>query len=99
MLDKVLGQGDDFRIQFAKIGCVLDHPDFIGPGTRHQARTGGTANGLLTVGPIEAHAFLGKFIQVRGLSDGRTIATELGPQVVDGDEKDVRTPVGTIRNR
>ena len=98
MLDEMLGQGNDFGIQLPKIGCVLDHPNFIGPGTGHQARPGGTANGLLTVRPVKAHAFLGKFIQVRRLGDSRPIATKLGAQVVDGDEKDVRTPIGTVRN-
>ena len=99
MLDEVLGQGDDFRIKFAEVGRVLNHPDLVGPGTGHQAGSRGAADGLLAIGPVEAHAFLGEFIQVRGLSDRRTIATELGPQVVDSDEKDVRTIGRTVRNR
>jgi hypothetical protein len=99
MLDKMLGQGNDFGVQLAEVGRVLDHAYFIGPSTRHQAGPGGTANSLLTIGPIEAHAFLGKLIQVRGLGDRGTITTQLGSQVIDCDEKNVRTFIGEDRHR
>lgn len=79
MLDEMLGQGNDFGIQLPKIGCVLDHPDFIRSGSRHQAGPRGTANGLLTIGSVEAHAFLGKLVQIRRLGNRRTITTQLGP--------------------
>ena len=89
MLDEVLGQSDDFGVQFAKVSRVLDHPDLVGPGTCHQAGPGGAANGLLAIGPIEAHAFLGKLVQVRRLCDWRTVASELRPQIVNCNEQDV----------
>ena len=94
MLDKVLRQSDDFWIQFTEVGRVLDHTDPVGSGARHQAGTGGTANGLLAVGPVKAHAVRRQFVEIRRLGDRGTIATKLRPQVVDGDEKDVRTAVG-----
>ena len=98
MLDKVLRQSDDFWIQFTEVGRVLDHTDPVGSGARHQAGTGGTANGLLAVGPV-AHAVRRQFVEIRRLGDRGTIATKLRPQVVDGDEKGVRTAVGTFGNR
>ena len=90
MLDEMLGQGNDFGIQLPKIGCVLDHAYLIRSGACHQARPGRTANGLLTIGPVKAHAFLGKLVQVGGLDNSRAIATELRPQVINRNEQNVR---------
>jgi len=79
MLDEMLGQGNDFGIQLPEVSGILDHAYFIRPRPCHQAGPGGTANGLLTIGPVEAHAFLGKLVQIRRLGNRRTITTQLGP--------------------
>ena len=99
MLDKVLRQSNDFWIQFTKVGRVLDYTDLVGSGARHQTGPGGTADGLLAVGSVEAHALPRQSVEIRRLGKRGTITTKLRPQVVDSDKKDVRTNVGTVGNR
>lgn len=63
--DEVLGQGCDNRIKFSEIGRVLDYADSIGPSSGHQAGSRRTANGLLTIGPVETQSISSKRIEYR----------------------------------
>jgi hypothetical protein len=75
----------------------LEVPDFGGirPRARHQAGAGGRADRLLTIRAVERDPRPRDPVEVRALDVTRAIRAELRPQIVDGDEEDVRA-VGRV---
>ena len=79
---KMLWQSYDIRIQFPKISGVFNNPNFIWPGTRHQAGTGWTAYRLLAVSPVKPPTLLRQFVQVGRLGNRRSVASKLRSQII-----------------
>lgn len=52
------------------------------------------ADRLLTIGALEKTAALSEFVDVGSNCEFRPVATELGAEIIDSDEEDVRLLLG-----
>ena len=81
-------QGGDVGPQLTEVGAVDVEAEGAGAQSREHARARGVADGLLAVCAGEGGAARGEGVEMRG-EGGRSVAAELGPQVVGGNEEDV----------
>ncbi len=86
VLTKVLRKRHYIRRGHAQIGVQAGHTNRIGQFPRHQARSGGVANRLLAIGPVEEDSFRRQLVKVRSDHIGLPIAIELRTQIVRRDK-------------
>ena len=86
---EVLRQRDSVGDPLAKMRPIAPDTGRVRSQSRQQAGTRRPANGLLTVGPQKDGSALRQPIDVWTLDVIPAVTAQLGPQVVDGNEKDV----------
>ena len=89
MVTKVLRQSCDVGVGIAEVGIVLNHAIRIRTGSRHDRSTRWRTNRLLAVCPVKEQPLCGKRVDIRCNRDRRTIASHLGPHVIDRNEKNI----------
>lgn len=87
-----LGQGDDLRQPIAEQRAIVGDAGLIGAKAREERAAARIADGVLHVGPLEAHGAGGQPIEVRGLDDRMPVATQGIAEVVHDDQQNVEFP-------
>ncbi len=86
---EVFGQCDSVGHPLAEMGVIAPDTRRIGTQSRQQAGARWPANSLLAVGPQKHRSPLCQPIDVRTLDVTPAVTAQLGPQIVDRDEKNV----------
>ena len=90
ILFEMLWQRHHVRQRGTEVRHQIPNLRRIGPGARHQAGARRRTDGLLAVGATKRHTALGDAIDVGRFDGVHAIAAQFGPQVIDGNEQDVR---------
>ncbi len=107
-LVEVLGHGDHIGNRFPELLAQAPDAGRVGPHPGHQARARRGAGRRLTESPSEKDTLPGQPVEVWRHDLPVSIAAQFGPQVIDGDEKDVRPaafiqialrPIGCLRRQ
>ena len=85
----MLGKRHDVGQRVAEVSDEIPDLGGIGASAGEQTRARGRADGLLAIRAVEGDALFRDAVEVRALHVVRTISTELGAQVVNGDEEDI----------
>ncbi len=89
---EMLLERHDIRVCIAHMRLQVIHFRGIGPFSGEKARSGRSADRLLTVRPFEQNTALRKSIDIRGLDHRMTIASQFRTEIIDSDEEDILPP-------